>query len=158
MFITPDLVSATTATLVPINLPGSSEYRIQAWKVDEPVLDTFVEGLTIERSPNPSLVWFEQSTLMKVRESNNETDSSGNYLVSVETVAKTNIPQLETVLSPTYSVTGSQIGTAQAAKQNPSNPAIVVVGVVAVLIAVVSAGAAYYYKKRDHPLVPQIAG
>jgi len=152
MFITPDLVSATNATLVPINLPGSSEYRIQAWKVDEPVLDTFVEGLTIERSPNPSLVWFEQSTLMKVRESNNETDSSGNYLVSIETIAETNIPQLQTALSSNYVITGSQVGTAQ----NPSNPTIVV-GVVAILIAVASAGAAYYLKKRGRPSASQIA-
>ncbi len=163
MFVDQHLLTGTNATLVPLHVSGSGTPTVQAWKVDENVLYGFL-GRPPEPPSfpvNPSLVWFEKDTLMKVRESTNYTDPNGNHIASVETIEDTNIPQLKSALtsqqsysysslSSSTSATASLSTSTSATAQSPGDN-FEAAGVVAVVVVTVTAMASYFLRANHRP-------
>lgn len=100
MFADDHELAYTNKTLDSVSVPYMGSTAVQAWKVNESALYLYVGGAPVSPSAPviPSFVWFEKSTLMKIRESTNFTDPLNNYVVSIETIEDTNIPQLKSAL------------------------------------------------------------
>ena len=129
MFVTRDLLASTNATLETVHVGGSASPSVQAWRVDENTLDSFIGGIALPSNTpvNARLVWFERDTLMKIRESTNYTDSSYGEVVSVETLEDTNMPQLKTSLTSqgSYSSQSSSLQSSSATSLAVQSPGYV---------------------------------
>jgi len=141
LFVTQSLLASTNATLESVRVRVSGGPNVQAWRVDETRLYSLIGGEPAQliTPVNPSLVWFEKNTLMKVRESTNYTDPSHNYVSSVETMEETNIPQLESALASQESSPSSS--TTIVASLSPGyelEAAVLVVVVVVAATAILS--------------------
>ncbi|MDA4133370.1 MAG: hypothetical protein OK454_09660, partial [Thaumarchaeota archaeon] len=142
---------------VQVHAPG--DYTVQAWKVDENLLYTFIAGAGQLGSGSPtnhSYLWFEKNTLLKIRASENYTDpNNNNYIVSVETLEDTNIPQLRAAL------TGQEMNSTQFTNTSSSSASsdatrpisyplewVALVAIVAVAVVVV-AMASYFARRKN---------
>jgi len=151
-FIDQDLVAGMNATLDSVRVHALGNHTVQAWKVDEHVLYGFIAG---QPGPpvNRSLLWFEKDTLMKIRASENYTDPSNHYIVSVETLEDTNIPQLRAALTgqetnSTLSTSALSSSTASGTAQSPSYP-IGWAALTAVVVVTIVAVASYFARGRS---------
>jgi hypothetical protein len=157
MFVSQAWLAGLNATLQSVHVIDSRGATAQAWRVDENALYRFIGGATaLPGEPlNPSLVWFEKDTLMKVRESTNYTDPNNNYIVSIETLEGTNIPQLEAALtgqelSSTQSTSALSSSTSTGTAQSPSYPTDWA-ALVAVVVVTILAVAFYFIRGRNFP-------
>jgi hypothetical protein len=156
MFVTDDLRVSTNATLDTVHVPDSGSPAVQAWKVDEHALSRLIGGVaTPSGGPvDPSFIWFEKDTLMKVRASTNYTDSNHNYVVSVRTMEDTNIPQLKTALASqeSYSTQSSSLSsssTTTAIVEPPGSTLVAAALVVAVVVTVAVISSSYALQRRN---------
>jgi len=167
-FIDQDLVARTNATLDSVQVHALGDHTVQAWQVNETLLYAFIAGqVGPPTSPTShSYVWFEKNTLMKIRESQNYTDPSNNdYIVSVETLEDTNIPQLMAALTgqemnSTQSTTTSGIAQSTQSTSALSSTASGIAqspgyqlewAVLAVVVVVTVAATASYFARGRHP-------
>jgi len=157
-FIDQDLVARTNATLDSVQVHALGDQMVQAWKVNETLLYTFIAGEVYGPGTptSHSYVWFEKNTLMKIRESENYTNPSNNdYIVSLATLEDTNIPQL------TAALTGQEMNSTQSTKALSSTASGIAQAqspgyqlewaVLAVAVVVTVAATASYFARGRHP-------
>jgi hypothetical protein len=140
LFITPSLVSGTNASAVSLSVPGLGGTTIQAWRVNETRFDDFVDGPPFANR-NPSLLWFERNSMVKVMESDNYTDPSGDVVVSLGKIIGTNVPQIATDGFPSSAFSSADSSTA-----GPSNVLVAVGAFVAVAVTMVGVGGSRYLR------------
>ena len=151
MFITPSLITETNATLVSMSIPALGGSPVQAWKVNADTLGNFVDGQPFVSSySNPSFIWFEKNSLVKVRESGNDTYSNGYPVNGIETIAKTNMPQLES--SP-----GGGVKKVLAVSPSGNSP-LETVSAFALIIGMMALGVSHYMRKKASGTEPATPG
>jgi hypothetical protein len=148
------------ASVVSLHIAGPTSPTIQAWKVNETRLNLWIYGMFGESGAivNSSFVWFEKDLSVKIRESTNYTiPVYGHYIISVEKLEDTNMPQLKPLLmsqgstnsSRQESTTVSASLATSAATQSTDYPlegsAVLAAAVVTAMVAT-----GFYFARRKH--------